>query len=131
MPSIKGMHDIRTHGSLSCQGELLSVAKNLHKIGFGFSIGSASRKINRSIDMGAWDGSVARHSFNKVLNKSRSLNLASFYQGEKIMEGQIRTLEDEIKEMTNFVKEGLPGAKKELERLCNKLLQIKAMGKTL
>lgn len=32
MKGIKGLHDINTHGTLSREGRLFSVAKNLHQI---------------------------------------------------------------------------------------------------
>ncbi len=113
---IKGMRDIKTHGTLSCEGKLLSVARDWRRIDRG--------KIN-SVDMGAWDGSVARNVFYKKSAKPRLLNIVPFYQAGETMQELLRTAENDIEEMTRFVAEGLPGAKEELERLRQKLSRIR------
>lgn len=118
---IKGMRDIKTHGTLSREGKLFSVARDLHRINRG--------KIN-SVDLGAWDGSVARNATafdkNKLTKFRSSLNAIGlpFYQGE-IMEKLVSFIEDDIREMKGFMAEGLPGTKEELERLRQRLSRVK------
>ncbi len=107
---IKGMRNIKTHGTLSREGKLLSVAKDLHRV---------DRKKINDVGIGAWDGNVARNIFDKKSVKSTKLHSLNM--------GKLPSfIEDDIREMEVFAAEGLPGAKKELEWLRQRLSRVKA-----
>lgn len=120
MRRIKGLHDIRTHGSLAQEGKLISVARDWHRTGS-----------NRAMDetaSGFWDGKVEQHLYKKGPTRtsplSRTAPLPFLY--EKIKIQQIQMIQDLIKEVRQAMTEGIPVAKGEFQRLEARLSQLKA-----
>lgn len=119
MRRMRGLRDIKTHGTLAREGRLVSVARDLHQI---------NRK-SGSPENGSWDGKV-----NPILLKrstrmrkpSRDL-FQDLALEKNIRATQITIVQELIAEMDGFVKEGLPGALVELNRLKTKLSQLESM----
>ena len=119
MRHIKGHRDIKTHGSLSREGRLVSVARDWHKIGrSGSSEGSSENE--------SWNGSVERVVFKKSANARRPYN--DLFQDpaleRRIRATRIAQIQESIAEMEMFASEGMPGVLAELERLKTKLSQL-------
>ncbi len=112
---VRGMRDIKTHGTLSRAGNLISVARNLHGGGFhGARTDSESR---------SWDGSVERHLYGgeKAAKRSRP----SFGSTPENIKARIaQTVREFIEEMRGFASEGIPGAAEELRRLEARLARL-------
>lgn len=116
---LKGLRDIRTHGTLARQGRLISVARNLDRVrsheGKGGNISNG------------W--SVELHIYPKQkLAKPRMMAPASLshdlFLGNKVRLHQIEVIQDLVQEMLQAIAEGIPGAVHELERLKKRLAQL-------
>ncbi len=114
---IRGIHDIKTHGTLAREGKLISVARDLHKV-------RGQEGHNGSSD---WD--ISKHVYKKgtmKVRRSQAVPLYSdLYLDEKIKKHQIEVVEDQLQEMNQAMAEGIPVSVSELERLKAKLSQLK------
>ncbi|MFY9461826.1 MAG: hypothetical protein WAP51_01325 [Candidatus Sungiibacteriota bacterium] len=117
MGHMRGLHDIKTHGTLAREGRLVSVAKNLHRI-------------NRSgyLEEGSWDGRVEHTVFKRGVGMRRpSRNLVQdFALEKKFRAAEIALVQECIAEMEAFANEGVPGALVECHRLRAKLSQLES-----
>ncbi len=118
MRHIKGMRDIKTHGTLAREGRLVSVARDWHRIGR-----------SRSSENESWDGRADRMVFKKN-TKTRKPSRDLFQ--DLALEREIRTMRikqvwEFIAEMEMFASEGISGALAELQRLKAKLSQLESM----
>lgn len=113
---VRGMRDIKTHGSLAREGKLLSVAKNLH--------GAGSHGARTDSEPRSWDGSVERYLYSgeKVRKRSRP---PFGDTPEKVKAPLAETIMEFIEEMRNFASEGIPGAAEELRRLEARLTRLR------
>lgn len=117
---LKGLRDIKTHGSLAREGRLISVARNLH--------GMESRKGEDTNISDDW--SVERHIYKKKSTRSRSASGASLHR-ELFLENkarlyQIEVIQDFLQEMRQAIAEGIPVAMQEFERLTKRLAELEA-----
>ena len=118
MRHIKGMRDIKTHGTLAREGRLVSVARDWHRIGRS---GSSKNE--------SWDGKADRMVFKKSA-KARKASRDLFQ--DLALEREIRTtrikqIREFIAEMEMFASEGISGALAELQRLKAKLSQSESI----
>lgn len=115
----KGLHDIKTHGSLDHEGRLIGVAKNLHRMG---SRENGNGKISD-------DWSVKQYICpKKKLAKFRQAFVASpyhdFFSENKVKLYQIEVIQDSLQEMRQAMAEGILVSKQELNRLIKKLSEL-------
>ncbi|MBI2446606.1 MAG: hypothetical protein HYV51_02170 [Parcubacteria group bacterium] len=122
MRRIRGIKDIKTHGTLAREGRLVSVARDWHKIGrSGSTEGSSENQF--------WDGSVKHMVFKKsaeTRRPSRGL-FQDIALEKKIQAARIAQIQESIAEMEMFASEGMPGGFAELERLKIKLSQLESV----
>lgn len=125
--AIKGLHDIKTHGSLAREGKLVSVARDWHKInGGGGGIGSAGG------NTGDWSPHVYRSE--KEIKRSKpakrfSSPITPFQDPNldgKIKSCQIEELQNSLAELEQAVSEGLSVSADELERIKARLAELQA-----
>lgn len=119
MGRVRGVHDIKTHGTLAREGRLVSVARDLHQI---------NRK-GVSPEEGSWDGKIKPIALKRSMGTRKPpRDLFQDLALEKnIRATQVTIVQELITEMEGFVKEGLPGALVELNRLKTKLSQLESM----
>lgn len=120
MKGIRGLHDINTHGTLSREGRLFSIAKNLHQT------------VKRAEFSGeeSWVGSVK--SFVPVKNTKRQkfspvLFLLDPALKTKIRMAQIEQIQEFISEMEEMAREGVKGAVAEIQALKERLARWEEM----
>ncbi len=121
---IKGIHDIKTHGSLARGGKLVSVARDWHKRSEG---GSGAGNAEGS---DSWN--VQQHVFRKDSGKGKlakkvSSPITSFQElnfGEKIKSRKIEELQNSLVELEQADSEGLPVSANELERIKARLAEL-------
>lgn len=113
---LRGLRDIKTHGSLAREEKLISVARDLHR--------SGSRKNEGTISD---DWSVERH----IYKKKRPANTATviplrheLYLERKVRSHQIEITEDLFAEFQQAIVDGLPVAMHEFERLKTRLAEL-------
>ncbi len=117
MMSARGMHDIKTHGTLAREGRLISVARDLHRINKrGFS------------EEGSWDGSVDSTVYRRPAQTQRPVRdlFHEIALGRKTLGQQMANIREFVAEMEEFVQEGIPGAANELSRLRERLSALSA-----
>lgn len=119
---IKGLRDIRTHGSLAREGTLTSVARDWHKIR-----GSAS--IMDDASSGSWDGRVENCIYKKgtarIARPFRTRLLHhDLHLGERIRKQQIESTQSLLEELRQALAEGIPVASGELRRLEARLAHL-------
>ncbi|OGN11709.1 MAG: hypothetical protein A3C71_02950 [Candidatus Yanofskybacteria bacterium RIFCSPHIGHO2_02_FULL_43_15c] len=110
---IKGLRDIKTHGSLDREGRLFGVAKYLRQ----------EVKRNEFSEEEFWEGKVKSFERKRGVRGRRfspDLFLDSALK-KKIRAGQIEQLQVFIIEMEKFISEGINGAAAELESLKRRL----------
>lgn len=123
---LRGLRDIKTHGSLDREGRLVGVAKNLHRIG--------SRESENGTISDDW--SVKQHVYPKKkppISRSKataSLNRELFLDN-KVRLYQIEVVRDSLQEMRQALAEGIPVATQEFERLTKRLAELEAEQKAL
>lgn len=118
---LRGLRDIKTHGSLAREGRLISVARNLHRME------SREREGGNISD----DWSIERHIYKKkgptkifspaVVPLHRELNLE-----RRVRLHQIGVIRDFLQEMHQAIAEGIPVAVHEFERLTRRLTELEA-----
>lgn len=118
---VRGMRDIKTHGTLARAGLLISVARDLH------------RMENRGTAAENSDWNVEQHVFKKDNRRSspplyppRSGLSFPVDFGKKVREHLLRIIPDVIAELRQAAAEGIPVSIMELERLENRLSQLKS-----
>lgn len=118
MRHMRGLRDIKTHGTLAKEGRLVSVAKDLHR----------TNGEGRPPEEGSWDGKINPVALKKDAGTRKSpRNLFQDLVLERnIKATQIAISQELIIEMEGFVEEGLPGALIELNRLKTKLSQLES-----
>lgn len=114
---VRGLRDIKTHGTLAREGRLVSVARNLHRLGNG-----TEENTSHSSD---WN--IERH----VYKKKKSANTATaiplhreLYLERKVRLYQIAIIKSLLVEFQQATIEGLPVALHELERLKMRLTEL-------
>ena len=117
MRHIKGLRDIRTHSTLDREGQLVSVARNLHQIKRGGSLENES-----------WDGSVGRMVFKRGTRAQRPTRdlFQDLALKRKILAPEITRVREVISEIEMFADEGVSGALAELQRLRAKLSRLES-----
>ena len=117
MRHIRGMRDIKTHGTLAREERLVSVARDWHRSGRS---GSSENE--------SWDGSVNRMMFKKNAKTRKSSQdlFQTLALEKKIRVMRIEQVQEFIAEMEMFSSEGVPGALAELRRLKTKLSQLES-----
>ncbi len=124
---MRGIHDIKTHGSLAREGKLVSVARDWHKInGGGGGIGSAGG------NMGNWSPHAYRGE--KEIKRSKpakrfSSPITPFQDPNldgKIKSRQIEELQNSLAELEQAAGEGLSVSANELKRLKARLAELQA-----
>ncbi|PIY73929.1 MAG: hypothetical protein COY85_04675 [Candidatus Portnoybacteria bacterium CG_4_10_14_0_8_um_filter_40_50] len=117
MRHIRGMRDIKTHGTLAREERLVSVARDWHRSGRS---GSSENE--------SWDGSVNRMMFKKNAKTRKSSQdlFQTLALERKIRIMRIEQVREFITEMEMFSSEGVPGALAELRRLKTKLSQLES-----
>lgn len=119
MKRIKGMHDIKTHGTLAREGRLASIAKD-------------SCQINRnrgSLEKASWDGDIDCMIFNRsgaARKPGRDLLRDSSLE-KHVRTVCIQQVQESIDDMRIFASEKILGAAAELQRLEMKLSRLKRM----
>lgn len=118
MRHIRGLCDIKTHGTLAKEGRLVSVARDWHRVG----------KSGSSEDE-SWDGSVDRMVFKKSAKARRpSQDLSQpLVLRREIRATLIKQVQESMAEMEMFADEGVPGALTELQRLKVRLSQFESI----
>lgn len=118
---LRGLRDIKTHGSLAREERLISVARNLHRLGSRESeVGTISE-----------DWRIEQHIYPmKKPSGPRSTTLASLHR-ELFLENkarlyQIEVIRDFLQEMRQAMAEGIPVAMQEFERLTKRLAELEA-----
>ncbi len=126
--AIKGIHDIKTHGSLAREGKLVSVARDWHKREGGNGEGNAA---------GSDSWNVQQHVFRKDSGKGKPVRKVSstrvhtpFNQDPnldgKIKSRQIEELKNSLAELEQAASEGIIVSADELERIKARLAELKA-----
>ena len=113
---LRGLRDIKTHGTLARNGELISVARDLHQIG-------------RSSMEERWgDWNVTKALFQKPLGRSGSRRdmLWDLAREKKVLASQIAAIKSLLEEFNQAIAEGLPVAIQEFERLKARLAELQA-----
>lgn len=118
---LRGLCDIKTHGSLAREGRLISVARNLHKL---VSCESAGGNISD-------DWSIERYLCPKKKPASPHPASAASLHRELFLENkaclyQIEVIRDLLQEMRQAAAEGIPVARQEFERLTKRLAELEA-----
>lgn len=119
MRRVRGLRDIKTHGTLAREGRLVSVARDLHRI----------NKKGGFPEEGSWDGTINPMVLKRgtgTRRPSRDL-FQELVLERNIRATQIATAQELIVEMDGFVEEELPGALDELSRLKTKLSQLELL----
>ncbi|MBI2068532.1 MAG: hypothetical protein HYT67_00260 [Candidatus Yanofskybacteria bacterium] len=116
---MRGLRDIKTHGTLARKGRLVSVARDWHRINGG----------NGTSENQSWDGSIEPMVFKKNVKARRFSRPSQDLFRVPELEGQIRAtlikqVQESIVEMEMFSSEGVPGALAELQRLKAELSQL-------
>lgn len=116
MRRIKGLRDIKTHSTFAREGQLVNVARDLHRI-----------ERSGSSENESWDGSVNRTVFKRGAKAPRpTRNLFQDLASEReIRATQVRQIQELVVEMEMFADEGISGALTELQRLEEKLSQVR------
>ncbi len=128
MKRIRGLGDIRTHGSLSREGTLTSVARDWHRLrGLGGGTDDAASK-------SSWDGKVDNSVYKKVTARlpRRAGSIAPLTNVsnsrlqllERIRRQQIASTQSLLEELRQALAEGIPVASSELRRLEARLFQL-------
>lgn len=116
---LRGLHDIKTHGTLAQKGLLVSVARDLHKFG--------SQKSEGENILGDW--SVERHVFKKKRSARTSSPIVvplRYDLKEKIRLYQIEVIRDLLQEMHQAIAEGILVVHGEVERLEKRLIELES-----
>ncbi len=116
---LRGLRDIKTHGSLAREGRLISVARNLHRVGSCESEGGTIAD--------GW--SIERHIYpKKKPASSRSTAVTSLHRElfleNKVRLYQVEVIRDFLREMRQAIAEGIPVAAGELKRLEKRLVEL-------
>ncbi len=123
---MKGMHDIKTHGSLAREGKLVSVARDWHKCsegggGTGNSAGSDNWNVKQNV--------FRKDSGKGKLAKKVSSSVTPFQDPnleEKIKYRKIEELQNSLKELKQAASERIPVSVNELERIKSRLAELQA-----
>lgn len=108
MRSVKGLHDIATHGSLAKEGRLFSLARGNYQLANDRVISEAP----------GWD--VKRHIIGRP---AKPLNFA------KLMEREIEFTQGMLQEFDEAFVEGMPVSGEAYERLKMRLAKLKGYAK--
>ncbi|MEK7659382.1 MAG: hypothetical protein AAB338_01870 [Patescibacteria group bacterium] len=115
---IKGLRNIKTHGSLAREGRLANVARNMRKIG------SESKGGNIS------DGwSIEQHIYPKKKSARPHLTSAAslhrdLFLDDKVRLYQIEVIRDSLKEIQEAMAERIPVVAHEVKRLNRQLMKL-------
>lgn len=123
---LRGVHDIKTHGSLARGGRLVSVARDWHGIG---NREAASRGSEDETASGGW--SAERHVYpERRPDRPRATGAADLRKGlflrDKARLHQIEGVKYFLREMRQAIAEGIPVAMREFERLTRRLAELEA-----
>lgn len=113
---VRGLRDIKTHGTLAREGRLVSVAKNFCRL---------RNRIETIPDSSGWN--VERHIYKKkkVMNTTTVTPLhREPYLERKVRLHQIEIIKDLLVEFQQAIIEGLPVALHELKRLKTRLTEL-------
>lgn len=118
---VRGLRDIKTHGTLAREGRLISVARNLH--------GLENRESKSGVISDNW--SIERHMYPKKKSAGpRQAPVASLHRElfleNKVHLYQIEVTRDFLQEMRQATAEGIPVAIQEFKRLTKKLSELEA-----
>lgn len=118
---LRGMRDIKTHGSLAREGRLISVARNLH--------GAGSRESEGGTISDDW--SIKQHIYPKKGSAGSRSRVTTSLHRELFLENKVRmyqieVVRDFLQEMRQAIAEGIPVATQEFKRLTKRLAELEA-----
>jgi hypothetical protein len=105
MITVRGLHNIKTHGSLDRVGLLVGVAKNTH------------RGVSRNYDPGDWSGQAARHLYVRKDAPHGSTTQARVHC--------LRVAQSALEELMKAAEEGFKVSEQEMQRLRNRILYLR------
>ncbi len=117
---MRGIHDIKTLGTLAREGKLIGVARDWHNVK-----GQAGH--NGSPESSDWNINKHVYKGSTMVRRSRATFFYPdlYLDEQKIKECQIKLIQGQLQEMNQALVEGIPVSVSELERLKERLSQLR------
>lgn len=118
---LRGLRDIKTHGSLAREERLIGVARNLHKMG-----NCEGRDRNISDDWSVQQYICPKKKLAEPRVAATIHPHREFFLENKVRLHQIEVIQGFLQEMRQAIAEGIPVATHEFNRLTKSLAEWKA-----